>query len=109
MKIKQFPSGAFRFFKARFFVRGDLQKKAVNDIDTYYPVVQWATVCLLLLISIMLLLKTCSTDFSNAFAQADMKGGPVYISPPPMMGGSPRDKVLKLSKSLHGQAEGPRM
>eukprot|EP00957_Ditylum_brightwellii_P078385 5960284-Ditylum_brightwellii.AAC.1 len=38
MKIKQFPSGAFRSFKARFYVRGDLQKKAVNDIDTYSPV-----------------------------------------------------------------------
>eukprot|EP00957_Ditylum_brightwellii_P051963 3941531-Ditylum_brightwellii.AAC.1 len=28
MKIKQFPSGAFMSFKARFCVRGDLQKKA---------------------------------------------------------------------------------
>eukprot|EP00957_Ditylum_brightwellii_P105855 8072536-Ditylum_brightwellii.AAC.1 len=43
MNIKRFPSGAFRSFKARFCVRGDLQKKAVNDIDTYSPVVQWAT------------------------------------------------------------------
>ena len=39
MKIKRFPSGAFRSFKARFCVRGDLQKKAVNDIDTYSPVI----------------------------------------------------------------------
>eukprot|EP00957_Ditylum_brightwellii_P107614 8210442-Ditylum_brightwellii.AAC.1 len=43
MKIKQFPSGAFRSFKVRFCIRGDLQKKAVTDIDTYSPVVQWAT------------------------------------------------------------------
>eukprot|EP00957_Ditylum_brightwellii_P035099 2661190-Ditylum_brightwellii.AAC.1 len=43
IKIKQFPSSAFRSFKARFSVRGDLQKKAVNDIDIYSPVVQWAT------------------------------------------------------------------
>eukprot|EP00957_Ditylum_brightwellii_P012454 941203-Ditylum_brightwellii.AAC.1 len=63
----------------------------------------------MLLISIMLQLKTRSTHFSNAFAQADMKGEPVYISPPSMMGGFPRNKVLKLNKSLYGQADAPRM
>eukprot|EP00957_Ditylum_brightwellii_P086118 6552515-Ditylum_brightwellii.AAC.1 len=63
----------------------------------------------MLLISIMLQLKTRSTNFSNAFVQADMKGEPVYILPPPMMGGFPRDKVLKFNKSLYGQAGAPRM
>ena len=63
----------------------------------------------MLLISIMLQLETRSTNFSNAFAQADMKGEPVYISPPPMMSGFSRDHVLKLNKSLYGQADAPRM
>eukprot|EP00957_Ditylum_brightwellii_P069625 5288428-Ditylum_brightwellii.AAC.1 len=63
----------------------------------------------MLLISIMLQLKTLSINFSNAFAQADMKGEPIYISPPPMMGSFPREKVLKLNKSLYGQADAPRM
>eukprot|EP00957_Ditylum_brightwellii_P102457 7809749-Ditylum_brightwellii.AAC.1 len=57
----------------------------------------------------MLQLKTRSTDFSNAFVQADKKGEPVYISPPPMMGCFPRDKMLKLNKSLYGQADAPRI
>eukprot|EP00957_Ditylum_brightwellii_P005258 401211-Ditylum_brightwellii.AAC.1 len=57
----------------------------------------------------MLQLKTCSTDFSNAFAQAEMKGKPVYISPTPMMGSFPRNKALRLNKSLNGQADAPRM
>eukprot|EP00957_Ditylum_brightwellii_P186086 14167931-Ditylum_brightwellii.AAC.1 len=38
-----------------------------------------------------------------------MKGKPVYISSPHMMGDFPRDKVLKLNKSLYGQADAPRM
>eukprot|EP00957_Ditylum_brightwellii_P141858 10807585-Ditylum_brightwellii.AAC.1 len=63
----------------------------------------------MLLISIMLQLKTRSTGFSNAFAQTDMKGEPVYISPPPMMDGFPRDKVFKLNKSFYGQADAPIM
>eukprot|EP00957_Ditylum_brightwellii_P029004 2191316-Ditylum_brightwellii.AAC.1 len=109
MKIKQFPIGASRSFKARFYIRGDLQKKAVNDIDTYSPVAQWATVHLMLIISIMLQLKTRSTDFNNAFAQADMKGELAYISPPPTMGSFPRDKMLKINKSLYGQADASRM
>eukprot|EP00957_Ditylum_brightwellii_P129718 9895237-Ditylum_brightwellii.AAC.1 len=62
----------------------------------------------MLLISIMLQLKTCSTDFSNAFVRADMKEEPVYISSPLMMGSFPRDKVLKLNKCLYGQADTPR-
>ena len=42
-RIKKYPNGDFRTFKARFCVRGDLQKKSVNDIQTYSPVAQWAS------------------------------------------------------------------
>eukprot|EP00957_Ditylum_brightwellii_P186148 14171742-Ditylum_brightwellii.AAC.1 len=37
IKIKRFLSGAFRSFKAKFYARGDLQKKAIEEIDTYAP------------------------------------------------------------------------
>ena len=43
-KTERFTSGEFRSFKARFCVRGDLQKKAVSDLDTYSPVAQWSSV-----------------------------------------------------------------
>eukprot|EP00957_Ditylum_brightwellii_P126441 9638214-Ditylum_brightwellii.AAC.1 len=109
MKIKRFPSGTFRSFKARFCVRGDLQKKAIEEIDTYAPVVQWSTVHLMLIISLVLKLQTRSTNFSNALAQADIKGDPVYIHLPPKMKGFPNDHVLKLNKSLYGQADAPKM
>ena len=52
-----------------------------------------------------------SIDFSNAFAQADIpKDKAVYIECP--QGYEPpngEDMVLKLNKSLYGQAEAPRM
>ena len=38
-----------------------------------------------------------------------MKGDPVYISLPPRVPGFPQDHVLKLNKSLYGQADAPRM
>eukprot|EP00957_Ditylum_brightwellii_P198837 15155770-Ditylum_brightwellii.AAC.1 len=50
-----------------------------------------------------------STDFSNAFPQADMKGDPVYVHLPPKMRGFPKDHALKLNKSLCGQADAPKM
>eukprot|EP00957_Ditylum_brightwellii_P006810 516140-Ditylum_brightwellii.AAC.1 len=109
LKIKSYPSGAFRSFKARFCVRGDLQNKDVSDIDTYSSVVQWSTVCLMLIISLVLGLQTRSTDFSNAFAQAEIKGDPIYISLSSRMSGFPPDHILKLDKNLYGQADAPRM
>eukprot|EP00957_Ditylum_brightwellii_P156396 11903125-Ditylum_brightwellii.AAC.1 len=63
----------------------------------------------MLLISIVIQLKTRSTDFNYAFTQADMKGEPVYISPPSMIGGFLRDKMLKINKRIYGQADAPRM
>ena len=67
-KIKRTPAGDFKSFKARFCVRGDLQKKQVSDIETYSPVAQWSSVRLMLILSILLGLSTLPTDFSNAFA-----------------------------------------
>ena len=51
-KCKRKPDGSFRKFKARFCVRGDVQKtKSGVDLDTYSPVVQWSTVRLMLFMS----------------------------------------------------------
>jgi len=91
-------------------VRGDLQKKQVEDIDTYSPVVQWSTVRLMLVLSEMLNLANKSTDFSNAFAQADMpEDNPVYIRAPLHYPGFKKGSVLRLKKSLYGQVDAPRM
>ena len=79
-------------------------------MNTYAPVVQWSTVRLMLVMTCILNLKTLATDFSNAFAQAELPK-PVYLRPParydrPDWGPNP---ILKLNKSLYGQAEAPRL
>ena len=81
----------------------------MNDTQTYSPVAQWASVRLFLLLSIVLNLKTRSIDFSNAFARAEIKGEPVYISIPPKTPGFSTTTVLKLNKSLYGQVDAPKM
>ena len=68
-KIKRFPDGLVRKLKARFCVRGDMQIEGVDFFNTFAPVVQWATVRLLLNLSITLNLETIQVDYVSAFCQ----------------------------------------
>ena len=51
-KIKRYPDGRLRKFKARFCVRGDRQEEGVDYHESYAPVVSWATVRMLMRIAI---------------------------------------------------------
>ena len=96
-------------FKARYFVRGGIQKiLSPKALKSYSPVVQWATVRLMLILQCILGFQSQSIDFTNAFAQADIpRGEPVFIELPRDFNsdGGQHDVVIKLKKSLHGQAE----
>ena len=52
-KIKRFPSGLVRMLKARFYVRGDLQKGGVDVFEIFAPVILWNTVRLVLIMSMV--------------------------------------------------------
>jgi hypothetical protein len=81
LKIKRLPDGSASKFKARYCVRGDMQQEGVDYSETYAPVVQWSTIRMLLN---LVLTEGCSTsqvDYSNAFAQAELKEE-VYVEPP---------------------------
>ena len=43
-KIKRYPDGLIKKFKARFCARGDQQLEGIDFFETYAPVVQWTTV-----------------------------------------------------------------
>jgi hypothetical protein len=47
-KLKRLPDGSPSKFKARYCVRGDLQREVIDYFETYAPVVQCSTVRLLL-------------------------------------------------------------
>ena len=58
-----------RKFKARYFVRGDAQKRlSPEPPNSYYPVVQWATVRLMLILQCIIGLQSQIIDFKNSFA-----------------------------------------
>ena len=112
-KCKRKPDWTIRKFKAQYCVRGDIQKRlSPKALNSYYTVVQWATVRLMLILQCILGLQSQSIDFTNAFAQVDIPSGePVFIEIPRYFksDGRQHDVVLKLKKSLYGQAESARL
>jgi Reverse transcriptase (RNA-dependent DNA polymerase) len=72
----RFPDGSIRKLKARFCVRGDRQREGIDYFDTYAPVVNWQTVRLMLVLSIILGLATKQADNTAAFVHAPIDRDP---------------------------------
>ena len=119
-KCKRYPSGAIRKLKARFCARGDRQLEGVDFFDTFAPVVNWTTVRLMLILSIILGLSTKQVDYTAAFVHAPIDRDPNYDSLSPEeqkrqgvflqmpRGFSQPGKVLRLKRSLYGLRQSPR-
>ncbi len=119
-KCKRYPDGSVRKLKARFCVRGDRQIEGVDYFDTFAPVINWTTVRLMLILSVILGLDTKQVDYTAAFVHAPIDRDPrwdqmsvteqeqsgVYIEMP--CGFREPGKVLKLKKSLYGLKQSPR-
>jgi hypothetical protein len=104
-KRKRYPDGSVKKLKARFVVCGYEQVEGVDYFDTFSPVVQWSTIRLMFVLSIMLGLKTCQVDYTLAFVQA--KASPrTYIEMPKLF--DIPGKVLELKRNLYGMCEAPR-
>ena len=65
---KRFPDGSIRKLKARLCVRGDKQVPGIDFTESYSPVVQWTSIHLILILSLVLNWQTVQTDYTNAFA-----------------------------------------
>jgi transposase InsO family protein len=108
MLKKRYPDGRFRKYKARWCKRGDIERqKAGPSLNTYSPVVSWATVRMMLLLGLICGLHTTQVDYTNAFAQADLPE-PAYMELPfkfeRELGEGIEDPIIKLNKSLYGGA-----
>jgi hypothetical protein len=57
-KIKQFPDGTVKKFKARFCACGDRQKEGINFFETWAPVVQWSTIRIVMVLAAKLGLES---------------------------------------------------
>ena len=104
LRLKRYPDGTAKKFKGRFTVRGDQQVGLESD-DVYAPVVGWATVRLVLILSVQLGWKSKQVDYDAAFVQAKLDTE-VYCEMPPMF--REEGYVLKLKRSLYGLRESPK-
>ena len=111
-KLKRFPDGKIKKFKARFCARGDKQIEGVDYFETYAPVVQWTTVRLMIVLECLLGLVSKQGDITCAFLHAHLEEGEnVYLEMPQgfkQYDSNKRPKVLKLKRTLYGLRQSPR-
>ena len=101
---KRHPSGEAYHFKARTCMCRDLQRDNYLNNEMFAPIVEWATIRMFFLLSIIKGWSTASIDFKNTFAQATLPK-PIYLELPPgyvQPNPGAKDKVMKIKKSLHG-------
>ena len=103
-KVKRYPSGLVRKFKARFCVRGDMQIPGIDFDETYAPVVSWITIRVLLILSIFLGLHTAQLDYVAAFTQSSLNED-VYVEMP--RGYKEDGYVFKQNKCLYVLRQSP--
>ena len=72
-KINRAPYGRLIKHKYRLCVHGGMQKWGVNCWETYYPVVNWMCVRVMLTLIILRELHTRSVYFFLSYTQAGIK------------------------------------
>ena len=108
LRLKRAPSGEATKHKARLCVRGDLETPEDYG-ESFSPVVQWSTVRLMLILSIVHGLHTRQVDYVNAFAQADLQREVFMELPQGVESPNAEPCILQLHKSLYGMSDAPLM
>jgi hypothetical protein len=104
-KRKRYPDGSIRKLKARICARGFEQIEGVDYFETFAPVVQWMTVRIILIMTILLNLENKQIDYTAAFMQAPIDHD-VYVEMPKLF--QVNGKVWKLKRALYGLKDAPR-
>jgi hypothetical protein len=80
-KRKRLPDWTILKWKARINVHGGRQQQGINYWETYAPVVNWTTVRLTFILSLLKGFHTKQVDFVQAFTQAPLDC-PIYMEIP---------------------------
>jgi hypothetical protein len=108
-KIKRYPDGRVKKFKARFCARGDRQKEGINYFETWAPVVQWSTVRIVMILAIKLKLISVQCDITAAFVHGRVPPTEtIYVHQPRGFHCGKGDEVLRLKCTLYGLKQSSR-
>ena len=107
-KIKRYPDGRVKKFKAWFCACGDRQKEGIDYFKTWAPVVQWLTVQIVMILAIKLNLISIQCDITAAFVHGQVPPTEtIYIHQPRGFHCSKGDEVLCLKRTLYGLKNHP--
>jgi hypothetical protein len=108
-RLKRYPDGLAKKFKACYCVRGDRQVEGVDYDETWAPVVQWTTVRGMMILALKQGLATAQADITAAFVHAPLKPHEeIYVEQPKgFVYGEPGELVLKLHKPVYGIKQAP--
>ena len=111
-KLKRYPDGLIKKFKACFCAWVDIQLEKINFLEMYAPVVQWTTARLMLILEVLLGLKSKQDDVTAAFLHANLgEDEKVFVDMPwgfKVKGQNDKNKVLKLKNMRYGLRQSPR-
>lgn len=107
-KVKRYPDGSVKKFKARFCARGDRQLEGIDYFETWAPVVQWSTIRIVLIIAVKLGYKSAQCDITAAFIHALLPEDETIYVEQPRGFRKKADHVLRLRRSLYGLKQAPR-
>ena len=104
-KDKRRPDGSLLKHKARLCAHGGMQQYGENYWDIYAPVVNWASIRLMMTFALINKMHSRSIEFTLAFLQADTDVDifmelPIGVDVP--KGKIRKDYVLYLLKNLYG-------
>jgi hypothetical protein len=107
-KLKRYPDGTVKKYKARLCVRGDCQTEGVDFWETWAPVVQWSTARTMMMLSTKLGLESAQADITGDFVHADLEPGEQIFVQQPQGFRRGENLVLSLNKSVYGLKQAPR-
>ena len=108
-KIKRYPDGSVKKFKARFCARGDCQKEGVDYFETWAPVVNWRTIRIIMVLAAKLGLVSAQCNITAAFIHRRVpEHEHIYVHQPRGFYEGTKNQVLKLKRTLYGLKQSPR-
>ncbi len=107
-KIKCYPDGRVKKFKARFCARGDKQQEGIDYFETWAPVVQWSTVQIVMTLALKLNLISIQCNITAAFIHARVPiTETIHVHQPRGFHQGNGDEVLCLKRTLYGLKQSP--
>ena len=107
-KIKHNADGSIERFKARLVAKGFSQRPGIDYFETFASTMRHATIRVILALAAVEDLHLRSVDISHAFINSEIDTE-VYMAQPPGFEQYGPEYAAKLSKSIYGLKQSPRL